>query len=206
MTPGPDGRLRPTWVKRRFPFRGLVLMTYGALTPLIGLLITLLFQAMNNGRYLPRHYGEQAVPHAPSLENVLFGAGLPELVLAGALTGYLLWNHLWKLRVPLDMQESGLSGVLPTLLRAGISMGLLLMPLATLVGAYGLCLRAMPHEVPWAARAVFGLPGALLLALNSLLTGVVPLVLLLLGTLAGVGTALVVALLWPHFPEEPAAQ
>src|SRR4051794_31524707 len=99
---GADGQLRPTRVRRRFPFRGLVVMAYGVLTPLVGLAVTLLFQRTRNDRFLPRHYGEQAVPAAPSLENVLFGAGLPELVLAGALTGFLLWNHLWKLRVPPD--------------------------------------------------------------------------------------------------------
>lgn len=200
---GPDGQLRPTRLQRRFPFRGLVLMAYGALTPLVGLAVTLLFQATGNARFLPRHYGEQTVPPAPSLENVLFGAGLPELVLAGALTGYILWNHLWKLSAPPELQTTGWRGVLPLLLRSGVSIGLLLTPLATLVGAYGLCLRAMPREVPWFARAVFGLPGAILLALNSVLTGVVPVVMLLLGALAGAGTALAVSLMWPQFPEEP---
>ena len=206
MARGPDGRLRPTRLQRRFPFRGLVVMAYGALTPLVALAVTLLFQLTGNGRYLPRHFGEQSVPRTPSLENLLFGAGLPELVLAGALTGFLLWNQLWKLQVPPYLQEVGLRGVLPSLLRSGVTLGLLLMPLATLVGAYGLCLRAMPREVPWLARALFGVPGALLLAANSVLTGIVPLVLLLLGVLAGAGTALAVALVWPYFPEEPATR
>jgi hypothetical protein len=178
-------------------------MAYGVLTPLVALAVTLLFQRTGYGRYLPRHYGEQSVPTAPSLENVLFGAGLPELVLAGALTGFLLWNQLWKLRVPPDIQAEGLRGTLPGLLRAGIPLGMLLMPLASVVGAYGLCLRAMPREVPGFARIFFGMPGALLLALNSMLTVTVPLVLMALGALAGIGTAVVVALLWPHFREEP---
>jgi hypothetical protein len=136
------------------------------------------------------------------MDNVLFGAGLPEVVLSAALVGYWLWSSLWKMRVSATLQGRGIRGVLPPLLGRALLLGPLMALAALPIGAFGFCIRAMPANIPWFMRPLFGLPGMLTFSLSALATGTIPLVLILLGLLVGLVTAVLVAVLWPYFPEE----
>jgi hypothetical protein len=77
--------------------------------------------------------------------------------------------------------------------------------LALPLGAFGLYLRTAPANQPWLIRPLFGLLAMPVLAGSALFTGVIPLVLLLLGLLMGLITAAGAAAVWRDFPEEPLA-
>lgn len=199
-----EGRARPVRGRRRFPYLGQVLLLNGALAPVVAAAVTSGFRAAGLSRLLPEHYGDVRVAGAPSLENLLFGAGLPEVVLAGGVSGLLLWLLLWPHPVDPSAERSGIWAVWAALAPTGLVVGLAMAPVVAVTGAYGLCLRAMPAEIPWFARTVIGIPGALALSVTALFTGTVPAVLLVLGALHGLATALAVAAVRPGFPLESA--
>jgi hypothetical protein len=203
MAPGPDGVLRPLRMRRRFPYRGLVVLAYGLIGSLVCAGVSVLFRAAGATKYLPQHLDPKAVAPAPSIDNVLFGAGFYETVLACGLVGYWLWMILWKTRVGKGEQERGFFGVLPALLGQGLWLGPVLAFTAVPIGVFGYYLRVDPAHQPWLVRPLFALLAAPTLLVSSLFTGIVPLVVLILGLLLGVATAVGVALLWQHFPEEP---
>jgi len=197
MEPGPDGVLRPAGGRRRFPHLALVFVGYGLLTPAACAGVAALFELPPLRVWAPQRLGELPLPPQPSLDNLLFGAGLHETVLAGGLAGLLLWRFLWRQR-PAPRK---------TPLRALLPLGLLYGPVFAGVGlaaaAFGLFLRSGPAEIPGVARPFFALLSVPFTVMSALATGVVPLTLLALGLLFGVATAVAVALAWPHFPEEP---
>ena len=203
MQPGPDGVLRAARVRRRFPFEGVVFLVFGLLGPLVCAGASLLFQATGTARFLPQRFSDLPLPPAPSLENVLFGAGLHEIVLACGLAGWLLWRALWRQQVPEDRQKAGMLAVLPQLAGRGLWLGPLFALAMLPVGAFGLYIRTAPANQPWMVRPFFALLAVPFTTVSALLTGTVPLVVVLLGLFLGVGTAVAVAYLWQQFPEEP---
>lgn len=200
---GAGGELYHTHTRRRMPFGALVGFVYAVLGPLLAAGTTTLFQATGNSRLLPTVIGDAKLPPSPSLENVLFGAGVAEAALASMLMGYWLWLSLWKTRVSIQHSERGVRGVLPHLLQRGAGLGAVLAFGAGAIGIFGLYLRTAPADQPWLVRPLFGLLAILPTGASAALTGVIPLVLLALGSLCGMVSALAVALLWQQFPEEP---
>ena len=203
MRTGPDGVLRPTRVRRRFPYRGMVFLAYGVFGPLVCAGVAQLFRSTRMRGLLPERVSELPLPKSPSLENVLFGAGLPELVLACGLAGFWLWRILWNSRLPPGVRAGGPAAVLPSLLGQALILGPAFAFAAIPIGIFGLYIRTAPAAQPWAVRPFFALLAAPLGTISALTTGVIPLTLIGLGLLLGAVTALAVAFLWPHFPEEP---
>jgi hypothetical protein len=132
---------------RRFPYTSLVFVVYGLVTPVLAAGAALLYQRAGAGDLLVRTQSGERLPHAPSWENLLFGAGAPELALAGGLVGLLLWRRLWTGDDPV---------LAPDLLRGalwGALFSLLLIPF----GIFGLFLRTGPKEIPYLVRPFFAL-------------------------------------------------
>lgn len=200
---GAGEALYHTRTRRRMPFGALVGFVYALCGPLLAAGTAALFHATGNGRFLPGVIGNAKLPPSPSLENVLFGAGVAEVALASMLMGYWLWLALWNTRVSIQDSKRGVPAVLPNLLRRGAGLGAALSFGAGAIGIFGLYLRTAPVEQPWLVRPLFGLLAILPTGTSAMLTGVIPLVLLLLGALCGVATAAAVAVLWRHYPEEP---
>jgi hypothetical protein len=82
--------------------------------------------------------------------------------------------------------------------RLGPFIALSALPMA----AVGLFLRTGPAEIPWAVKPLFALLAVVPVTLSALFTGVVPLILLLLGLVMGLVTAVGVAYGWQQFGEE----
>lgn len=140
---GPETRS----ARRRFPYTALVFVAYALLTPLAAAGAALLFKAAGLGDLLVRTQAPQPLPRAPSWQNLLFGAGAPELALAGGLMGLLLWRQLWRGDDPVlgaDVVRGMLLGAL---------YGLLVIP----VGIFGLYLRTAPAGVPLVVQPFFAL-------------------------------------------------
>ena len=201
---GPGGRPIAVKVRRRFPYLGLVFMGCAILGPLVAAGLSLLFHHTVLRRVVPTRYSDLPLPPSPSMENILFGAGLHELVLASAVTGLWVWSALWKMRLPPEQQKAGLKGVLKPLMTQGMVLGPLFALVGTLpIAAMGLFLRTGPGNIPWAVKPLFGLVAMLPVSISALFTGIVPLVLILVGIAHGALTAYAVALGWQRFPEEP---
>ncbi|MFN3652283.1 MAG: hypothetical protein ACK47B_22115 [Armatimonadota bacterium] len=205
----PDGgaapgaaRNRPTRKRRRFPYVGIVLVVNGLLGTLTLAGLSLLIRALGLTAYLPQRIDKQPSPPAPSLDNVIFNLGLPETILLCALIGGFVWRFVWNVRLPDDVQQQGPRATLGPLLQAGVTYGLIAGILALPLGSYAHFLRAAPADIPWAVRPFFGVLDTLVRVPSALMTNI-PLVALGLGLLLGLVTAPIVALLWPHFPEEP---
>jgi hypothetical protein len=203
MRAGPDGLARPTLVRRRSPFGGVVLLVYGALGPFACAVVSWLFRAAGGARYLPGSFSGRPMLPSPSLGNVLFGIGLWELVLVSGLVGWGLWSALWKTPLPAAYQGKGLRIVFPALLTRGLLLGPLFTFLALPLAVFAMYLRTAPSEQPWLVRPFFALLAVIPVTLSHLITGVIPLILAALGLLLGAVTAAGVAVLWQRFPEEP---
>jgi hypothetical protein len=203
LRPGPDGTLRHTRTRRRFPYRGLVVLAYGLFGPLVCAAVPALMRAIGQADLLPRHLSDRAVPPAPSLNNVLFGAGAAETALACAVVGALLWRQLWGTRLSPALEERGLFGTLPPLLAQGLLLGPLMAFLAVPIAAFGLFLRAPEVNQPLFVRPFFALFAAAAGTLSAVSTGIIPLVVIVLGLLLGTVTAVGVAYFRQFFPEEP---
>jgi hypothetical protein len=194
---GPDGVVRVGPRRRPFPYLFAVFLAFGLLGPLVCAGVAELMDTPALSPYVPRRLSELPLPPQPSVENVLFGAGLHEMVLAAALAGLLLWRLLWRQRPP----APGLGAAVRVLLPQGLLWGPLLALAGLPVAAFGLFLRTGPADIPWAVRPLFALLSTPFTTTSALLTGVIPLTVLLLGLLFGAVCALAVALTWPHFPE-----
>lgn len=200
---GPDGRAVAVRTRRRFPYLGLVFIGAAMLGPLLCGGVSLLFQMTALRALVPTRYTNLPLPPSPSVENILFGAGLHELVLASAVCGWWLWRSLWRLRLAPELQKAGVAGVIRPLLAQGLLVGPLCVLAAGLpIAAMGLFLRTGPAEIPWAVKPLFGLVALFPVAISALFTGTVPVVLVLLGMVAGAAAAVGVALGWQRFPEE----
>jgi len=93
--------------------------------------------------------------------------------------------------------------VFPLLLARGLLLGPAYALLALPIGIFGFCLRGQPAEVPWPVRPLFALVATPVGLLSALITGIVPGVVAALGFLQGAALAVLVALGWRRFPEEP---
>ncbi len=200
---GPGGALFHTRTRRRMPFGALVGFLYAIIGPILAAGTSALFHAMGLGRHLPTIIGNSKLPPSPTLENVLFGAGVAETALGSMLAGYWLWIMLWRTRLAIQQCERGVAGVLPHLLRRGASLGAVMAFASGAVGIFGLYLRTAPAAQPWFVRPFFGLLAIIPTGASATMTGVIPLVLLVLGSLCGAVSGAAVAFLWQHYPEEP---
>lgn len=201
---GADGKPRAARTRRRFPYLAMVFLGSAVAGPLACAAVALLFSQTPLRVAAPQPYGGARLPPSPTLQNVLFGAGVHEVALASALAGWCLWTWLWKTKLPPAEMEKGGRTVLWSLVRLGLLLG----PVCTLgiglpAGAMGLFLRTGPAEIPWIARPFFGLIAMLPIVINSLFTGTIPVVLIALGMLLGAVMGCGVAEGWRHFPEEP---
>lgn len=196
-----DGRLVPSQTRRRFPYAGLVLVVSAAVGTLACAGASQLLN-VTLGRQLTRITG-RALPPAPSFQNVLFGAGLPEVALACGVAGYWLWSLLWKTRLaagaPTQSAWNNAKGLLPS----ALVLAPVLTFLVACIGIIGLYVRTAPADQPVAVRPFFGLLAVPALGGSAMYTGIIPLVLALLGLLLGVVGALAVGYFWTRFPEEP---
>ena len=109
-----------------------------------------------------------------------FGAGAPELALAGGLAGLFLWRKLWR-------GEPDPSIDLGRGLVFGALYGLLVIPF----GLFGLYLRTGPRDVPAVVQPFFALIVALVGSGWAIIVPQVWITALLLGTLSGAVSALV---------------
>jgi hypothetical protein len=201
-TVGPDGKPRPPRTRRRFPYLGLVFLAYGMVGPLVCAAVPVLMAALGLRHFMPTRFSDLPLPPSPSLDNVLFGAGAYDLALACGLAGFWLWRSLWRLRLPEEAVKGGVRGVLPSLLAQAAALGPAFALAALPIVNIGLFLRTGPTNIPWLVKPFFALLAMPMVTITALLTGVVPLVLVLLGLFMGALTAVVVAFMWQRFPEE----
>jgi hypothetical protein len=131
---------------RRFPYAGAVFVAYGLVIPLAAAGAAALFKLAGYGYLLVRTVSEP-LPRAPSWSNLLFGAGAPELALAGGLVGLLLWRRLWQGDDPVLSADVARGALL------GAIYSLLLIPF----GIFGLFLRTAPKGVPLLVQPFFAL-------------------------------------------------
>lgn len=198
-----DGRLLPTLIRRRFPHAGLIPLIYAAVGAMACAGVSGLFQLAHAGALLPERMTGKPLPPAPTFNNILFGAGLPEVALASGLAGYWLWSMLWKTRLGPEPSASGALQNGMRLLPSALVLGPSLVFFTACIGIVGLYTRTAPADQPALVRPFFGLAAVPALGLSALGTGTIPIVLLLLGLLLGVVTAFAVGFYWTRFPEEP---
>ncbi len=196
--------LRPALTRRRFPYRGLVFVVAGLLGSLLCAGMAMLLRTQHVAEALLQRLDDRPLPPMPTFNNVLFGAGLPELMLACGLAGWWLWSTLWKTRLPhREPPRTVLENA-----RALVLSALVLGPLSVFgtacIGIIGLYLRTAPANQPWAVRPFFALLAVPALGSSALATGLIPLALTLIGLCFGAVTAVGVAYFWNEFPEEPA--
>jgi len=176
--------------RRRFPYFGLVPAAFGLLGPLLAVGVALCYRAIGAERLLRERWTDEPLPPAPSLENVLFGAGLPEVVLASALFGAALWAVLWRPVAP----KWGVDQCL------GAALGAVLALAGGLIGALGLYIRTGPAEIPIWQQPLFAVAALSVVTFNALLTLWAPLTLVGMGVVGGALTSVVVDWLKPRMP------
>jgi hypothetical protein len=201
--PGPQGGLRVAHVRKRFPYLGMIPLVYALSGTMVCAGISWALRVSGGMRFFPTRLVDAPLPAAPSMANILFGAGLPETALTCGLLGLYLWRALWKTRISAEEQARGFWSILRALSGRALGQGILLGILALPLGAFGLYLRTAPANQPWVLRPLFGLLATPVLWMSALGTGLIPLVLLLLGMLMGWVTAVAAAAVWREFPEEP---
>jgi hypothetical protein len=203
LVPGPDGTPRPARTRRRFPYRAMIFMGSGLAGPVACAGVAMLFNTPALHAWTPQPMEPVALPPSPSMNNVLFGAGVHEVALASALAGFCLWTWLWNLKLTPDQKGIGFSGAFAALSRRALVFG----PSCTLgiglpAGCMGIFLRTGPANIPWIARPFFGLIALLPMVLGRIISVTIPVVLILMGMVMGLVMAAGVAAGWQHFPEE----
>jgi len=201
--PGPRGGLRVARVRKRFPFLGMIPLVYALSGSMVCAATSWALKWGGGGRLLPQRLSGTPLPAAPSMGNVLFGAGLAETALACGLLGLWLWQLLWKTRISEEEQASGFWQIYRSLVGRALGLGALFGVLALPLGAFGFYLRTAPANQPWLLRPFFALLAMPVIWISALGNGVIPLVLLLLGLLMGLVTAVGAAAMWREYPEEP---
>jgi len=204
--PGPHGELRVARVRKRFPYLGMIPLVYALSGCVVCACTSWALRASGAARFFPTRFVDTPLPAAPSMANLLLGAGLPETALACGLLGFMLWRSLWNVRIPAEVQSAGFWAIYRALLGRALGFGVLVGIVALPLGAFGLYLRTAPANQPWLLRPLFGLLATPVLWMSALGTGLIPLVLLLLGLLMGWVTAVGAAAVWREFPEEPLDQ
>lgn len=200
---GPDGHRYHTHARRRMPFAAQVFVAYAALGPLLALATALLLKQIDGGRLLPDVIAATKLPPCPSPQNVLFGAGWTEIVLGCGVAGWALWTKMWRTRFSLEDAAAGPRALVPRLVKQGIAWSLILTPITGLLATVSLYIRTAPPEQPWIVRPFFALLAAVPMGIGAFWTGIIPLVMLLLGVLVGAASGIVASLVFPHYPEEP---
>lgn len=200
---GTDGVSRHTRVRRRFPYTAVVVLAYGVFGPLLCAAASWAIRASGGALLLPTYASGKALPPSPGLSNVLFGAGAMELALAWAIVGFWLWRALWRQRIRPEIEERGPAATVPATMGVALLLGVVGLFLIYLLGMYGLYVRAGPADQPVFVRPLFGILAAPVTAMSAMLTGTVPIVLILLGLLTGLLSAIATGVCRPHFPEEP---
>jgi len=192
--------------RRRFPYRGVVFLLYGLAGAGVCALVSLLLRATGLAGLVPERYAPTPLPPAPGLDNILFGAGLPETLLACSLVGFWIWSALWNSHPAPGAEAKGPAATLPALLGRGLLLGPLVTLFAFPIGVMGMFIRAAPAAVPWFVRPFLAPIAAVASLISALFNPFIPLVLIFLGLLLGAFTAVAVACLWPYFPEETAGR
>src|SRR4051794_3925686 len=105
--PGPRGELRVARVRKRFPHLGMVPLVYALAGSLVCGATSWSLQQSGAARFFPQRLTGTPLPPAPSLDNVLFGVGLPEAALTCGLLGLCLWRSLWQTRISPETQAGG---------------------------------------------------------------------------------------------------
>jgi hypothetical protein len=200
---GPDGSLRHTRVRKRFPHLGMVPLIYAIAGTLACAGVSWALKAVGLGRLLPQRISDAALPPSPTMDNILFGAGLPETALAWGLAGYWLWTGVWRTRVPQETQNRGFGAIYGSLLGNSLGYGILLGFFTMFIGACGVYVRTAPAAQPWGVRPFFAVLAAPVLFVRALVTGTIPLVVIILSLAMGVVTAAAAAALWREYPEQP---
>jgi hypothetical protein len=193
----PIGGLRRA--RRRFPHYGLVFLVSGGAGVLACGTATYLLQQLGAPMPAPVQ-GE--LPPAPTLNNLLFGVGVPEALLTTGFAGWWLWRSLWN-RAPAGGPVPFWGGRFQLLVTPALLQGPLIALAMLPVGAFALYLRTAPEAQPLLVRPLFALLAAPVIAISAIINGTIPLVLVLLGGLMGLAVAVAIALLWPAFPPEP---
>ncbi len=161
------------------PYTALVFVAYGVVTPLLAAAAALVYQQLGWGALLLKRQFERPLPAAPSWRNLLFGAGVPELALAGGVVGVLLWRRLWRGEDPTIAAGLLCGGLI------GMLYGLLVIPF----GLFGLYLRTGPSDVPALVQPFFALLVALAGSVYLLALPWIWLTALVLGAVLGCLTA-----------------
>ena len=176
---------------RRFPYSGLVPVAFGVLGPLAAAGAAQLYALAGREDLLRETVsGQVTLPPSPSLDNVLFGVGLPEAMLAGALGGWLLWRILWR---PVEVrwgrdQWRGIG--------FGALLGLALIPL----GIIGVFIRTGMTGIPWFEVTFYALIAAVVGTSYLVFAPWVWLTMLGLGALGGLSASVAVDLIKPRMP------
>lgn len=201
--PGTHGELRVARVRKRFPYLGMIPLVYAMAGSVVCAALSWAIRASGSAHLFPQRFTETPLPPAPSLSNLLFGAGLPETALTCGLLGFLLWRALWKTRVSPEQQSGGFGSIFLALSGRALGLGIVLGLVALPLGAFGLYLRTAPANQPWLVRPFFALLAMPVISQSAYGNGLIPFVLLLLGALLGLVTAAGAAAVWREFPEEP---
>lgn len=151
---------------------------------------------------LPTPMAQAVLPPSPSLNNVLFGAGVPEVAVASVAAGFLLWRHLWKLDVPSHCVAKGPAAIWRSLLCTAIPLALLLTILVSAIGIFGMCVRAAPTSVPGWIRPFFAIPAVIAAMAAASIQPIVWLTLFLLAAVLALSTAGIAAVVWTRHPAE----
>lgn len=199
MDPAAPGAELSIRKRRPFPYLGVLLISFAVVAPILCSGLALLWKALG---HMPKPIVDAALPSSPTLNNILFGAGLPEVALAAVVCGYLLWTIVWRMPVSQSLSERGTWPLGLRLLTAALPAGVFCAGVGALIGTFGLCIRAAPVSVPVLIRPLFAIPAVAAAALNALFQPVVIVTILLLGVAAGSLVALVAALAWERFPME----
>ena len=165
--------------------------------------VAMLFNMPLLHAWTPQPMEPVTLPPSPSMNNVLFGAGVHEVALASALAGLCLWTWMWNLKLTPDQKGVGFAGAFAALSGRALVYG----PTCTLgiglpVGCMGTFLRTGPANIPWIAKPFFGLIALLPMVVSRIMTASIPVVLILLGMAMGLAMAAGVAAGWQRFPEE----
>lgn len=199
---GADGVLRPEKIRRRFRHLGFVVLAYAVVGPLGCAATSWLLSNVAHGAWVPRAVEAHAGHRSPTWDNVLFGAGAPEVGLASALLGYGLWQCLWPRQATAETASGDARALFRSLIGPGVALGSVFSVLGMFIGLIGLYVRTGPAAQPWFVRLAFAPVAAVVMAVDYVFTAVVPVTLLCLGMAAGVLTASAVAMAWKSAPEE----
>lgn len=198
---GGDGIARLRNVRRRFRHAGMVPLATATMGCMVAGVTQFSLNQLRPGWTL-HPIGDTPLPPAPSYDNLLFGAGLPEIAAGCALMGWLFWRSLWSTpsvdeegRVPL---RSAVKEVVPR----ALCMGPVYLFGAAFVASVGLYIRTGPPDQTAPLRALSGLLGGPIVLLSALVHPIIPITLTLLGWLHGLTMGLSVAVLAAANPPE----